>query len=240
MLFKQSIAGAVAASLMWFATSALAVSATSTAFIDAGSFAVSGGTVTFTGDEFFTADAETPFQFDDDADFIPVDASLTDIYGNGSAFADAFSGDVATAVNVEDAGFADAYASQDFGFTADQTGTLNFSALYEIFVELLDTVDPFAFAQGGVELWVENLVTKTQDTSVIGFGDQAPFSVLDNGELSLDMDFADGDEGYATLVAYSSVDTNVSAVPVPPAAVLFVSGLLGMVSIGRRRLTNVR
>jgi len=148
----------------------------------------------------------------------------------------------------------DAYAWPDW-LRVDHAGTATITLDYTYTLDTTDTCDNaeayvymnafFADHVGTNRLttngnWAVDGGGSNPDTTVVEYTDsiQASDSVtVTNGSVSwqINIDPNESNEGWFSLWAYGEAGVEVEPVPIPPAAILLASGLLGLIGIRRFR-----
>jgi len=221
---------------------ARAANVSTTALFDEASLSISGSNgssvISSTETSFFT-DTFTPFK--EETLFGSTDASfsnLLDNYGNGSTFASGeFSPDQASITNIDATGLGSAVTLREWDITVSGAGTVSVDIEYLLKGDIFDGDDRDAESYGAVEIFFEGTEVNEaadfflRDTDSVG--DEEFLSFFDT--LSITKPVIDGESVTLVMLASTSANSSVAAVPLPAALPLFLSAVVGFGLIHPRR-----
>ena len=227
-----------------------AVEAQATAVVSSAAFqessllisASNGASIVSALETSFLVDAFTPFR----DEFLlgstsSISSILVDTYANGKTVTIGEFGDPdqSAQTTVENAGLGSVVTMREWEIEISGAGTLSVDVDYLLAGDILNGIEGDAKGFGAVEILFEGSNIKANDDFFItdkdSIGDEEFLAFFPT--LSISKSVTDGEFVTLTMLASSSADAGISAVPVPAALPLFASALAGMgfVRLGRKK-----
>jgi len=199
----------------------------------------SGASVTSSTETTFYADIFTPFKEETQIGSTDsISSKILDTYTNGNTLSSGeFSPDQVAKTTIVNAGSGGVTTTREWDIEISGEGTLSVDVEYSLIGDILNGIEGDAQGFGAVEMFFEGTDVKDGDNFFItdkdSIGDEEFLTFFNT--LSISKPVLDGESVTLVMLASTSADTDISAVPLPASLPLFVSAIAGFVLLRTQR-----